>query len=524
MQWDCRVAPYIVVAFVDLISREICHLAKDLSVQLNRFLRAPRNSKNFVAKASTVAYHLGLIFTAALPLHADRRARQDAGSIFATLFPSIDTMLAQLQSIGKGLDIEGFRVGTIRQPMEILGVRISGYNSTTLDTGGRGESTRFEKLFIDFDSVLKIGSQRTRETPSSRSPPRATFQLGAESPGLESTPDEDPAEDPSIARPNLGTGSVLCSSLEQEALETKTRMILSQMRQEHSKLHDEIMYRQMKMAELENKIQLAELCLPPIQSRESPSLAKAVRQGLPDPELRAMSSPAAGVVPLTMSQADLTFSPSDQTLVERGQTAAYETQRMLSVTDHDIEMAQAPDVVNFNLQSPAGLEADDQEERDSCEITACDHVQPAATRPPQEKQSRKRRRVSSFFSSQSILLEPSSIAVHKGLPDKTKSDCDEMQQGRKHRFRGRNRVSRILLGQLCVLQNRLENIGTPPKISPPSLLGTSPLKTDLERPVSYPQSQRWRKSFGVSVKSLTEGFEKMRLKQNDGRVPSIPSP
>lgn len=52
-------------------------------------------------------------------------------------------MLAQFQSIGKGLDIEGFRAGTTRPPIEILGVRISGYNSTTLDASRLGESTRF---------------------------------------------------------------------------------------------------------------------------------------------------------------------------------------------------------------------------------------------------------------------------------------------------------------------------------------------------------------------------------------------
>lgn len=277
------------------------------------------------------------------------------------------------------------------------------------------------------------------------------------------------------------------------------------------------------MAELENKIQLVELCLPPLQNRDSPSLAKVVRQGLPDPEPRAISSPAAGVLPLTPLQADLTFSPSDQTLVERGQIAASEEQRLPSVTGCDIEMTPAPDVLDFNLQSRAGLEADGQEGIDLYEIAACDHVQPAPTCPPKEKQSRKRRRVSKFFSSRPSLLESSCLAAHECLPQKAKSDCDETRQGRKSKFQGRNRVSRILLGQLSVLQSRLENIGTPPRINPSSLSGTSALKADLERPVSYPQSQRWRKSFGVSVKTLTEGFEKMRIKQSNCRVPTVQS-
>ena len=370
---------------------------------------------------------------------------------------------------------------------------------------------------------MKNCNQRTRKTLTSRSPPRATFQLGAESPKLDPASDEDAAEDTTIARPNLATGSVCRSSAEQEVRESKTRMMVSEMKQELSKLHDEVIHRQMKMAELENEIQLAELCLPPFQNRDSPPPAKVVRQGLPDPELRATSSPAVGVLPLTPSQADLTLSPSDQTLVERGQIAASEAQRLHSVTGSDIEMTPAPDVLDLNLQSPAGPEADGQERIGLHEIAAYDHVQAAATHPPKESQSRKRRRVSKFFSSRPPLPESSSLAAPERLSQKAKSEYEETQQGRKQRFPRRNRVSRILLGQLSALQSRLENIGTPPGINPSSPSGTSVLKTDLERPVSYPQSQRWRKSLGVSVKTLTEGFEKMRIKQSNSRVPAVQS-
>ena len=52
-------------------------------------------------------------------------------------------MLAQFQSIGKGLDAEGFRAGTTKQPMEMLGVRISVYNPSAFDARGLEESTRF---------------------------------------------------------------------------------------------------------------------------------------------------------------------------------------------------------------------------------------------------------------------------------------------------------------------------------------------------------------------------------------------
>jgi len=39
------------------------------------------------------------------------------------------------------------------------------------------------------------------------------------------------------------------------------------------------------------------------------------------------------------------------------------------------------------------------------------------------------------------------------------------------------------------------------------------LITDSDRPSSWPRSRRWRKSFGISVKALTDGFEKLAIAQ-----------
>ena len=44
-----------------------------------------------------------------------------------------------------------------------------------------------------------------------------------------------------------------------------------------------------------------------------------------------------------------------------------------------------------------------------------------------------------------------------------------------------------------------------------------------ERPLSWPRSIRWRKSFGVSVKALREGFEKMKIAQVEPVPPLPPS-
>ena len=98
-QWDHRVAPYIVVGFVDLINREICYTIRDLSMQLNRFLQEPRRHRQtFVAKASTIAYYLGLTFRAAVPLQAQRRARHDAVCGMATFPVACTGMLTSLRA------------------------------------------------------------------------------------------------------------------------------------------------------------------------------------------------------------------------------------------------------------------------------------------------------------------------------------------------------------------------------------------------------------------------------------------
>lgn len=44
-----------------------------------------------------------------------------------------------------------------------------------------------------------------------------------------------------------------------------------------------------------------------------------------------------------------------------------------------------------------------------------------------------------------------------------------------------------------------------------------------DRPLSWPRSRRWRKSFGVSVKGLREGFEKMTVEQVEPVPPLPPS-
>lgn len=341
--------------------------------------------------------------------------------------------------------------------------------------------------------------------PPRRIPPKAIFHLGAESPEPDPDFDQDISEIPIAIDSSLTSDPMLFSLAEQEALENRTRVLVSEMKLELVKLAGEVTDRQSRMRELENKIQLAELCLPLCRSeaKGSHSFFNDVRLGESADSQQETSS-------VTPEMGSLTFSPSDQTLVEQGLGAMLEAQS-LPFMDEDIEM-----IVPFGVEPPAALEDRCQRNLDPFEeFVAYDQIQATAARAPLEGRNRKRRRLSGILPPQSSLVEFSGPVPKDCTTQNTMSahGIDSSQRDWKlDVFRNRGRLSRILLGQLSTLQTRLEGI-TPPKMDPHSKTESS--KVDAERPVSYPQSQRWRKSLGVSVKSLTEGFERMRVKQQE---------
>ena len=178
-----------------------------------------------------------------------------------------------------------------------------------------------------------------------------------------------------------------------------------------------------------------------------------------------------------------------------------QAQRLPFTADEDIKMSDLLGAID-SVQSPAELVNRCQRNLDPFEeFIAYDQVKPIAASAPLEGRNRKRRRLSSIFQPELILAESSGPVNKECASQNTTSThgLDLVQRGWKSgMFRSRSRLSRILLGQLVTLQPQT-------KIS----------EADTERPVSYPQSQRWRKSLGVSVKSLTEGFERMRVNQQE---------
>jgi len=125
---------------------------------------------------------------------------------------------------------------------------------------------------------------------------------------------------------------------------------------------------------------------------------------------------------------------------------------------------------------------------------------------------RKRRRLSKKHLPVIHQNTPSTISTHDQtaphkLPDSaaaSKQECKQLPKGH-----WRNRPSRVLLGQPSALQGRSRV--TDPSGAASLVPFESVRSPRSQRPMSYPQSQRWRKSLGVSVKALREGFERLKI-------------
>ena len=107
---------------------------------------------------------------------------------------------------------------------------------------------------------------------------------------------------------------------------------------------------------------------------------------------------------------------------------------------------------------------------------------------------------------------PRKFNNHKKQNDKRNDKLDDKQENNKTAATNRqahllgqtlkNRPSWILAGMEIATQGRkIACIDTVNQI----------LLTDSDRPTSWPRSRRWRKSLGVSVKALTDGFEKLTM-------------
>ena len=345
-----------------------------------------------------------------------------------------------------------------------------------------------------------------------------TFDLEAESSDDDSTPDSDML-DKCMGSPILERRytpltteqrAALLSGMEQEIIQLQNQL------RDKQKKRDEIALQvaedEEKIGQLQARIDLAILCELPADSPRKISLASPMLSELHSPSLVGdIHSQSLREFSPACPSPDLTFSPSDQTLVEMGQTAAIEGARLGPTQDEDVIMLAGEDstaTIPEILARSHGQETLDS--RDSDSRSSNRSLRP---RPHHEISNRKRRRLSGLFSAELPTdsgpvpaITPHSIPLASesiGEPDSSQHSYNPVM------VHGASRRSGLMLEQLSTRPTRPDPVGT-------RKIGGS--RVDTERPVSFPQSQRWRKSLGVSVKTLTEGFERMRLKQRDTKT------
>ena len=115
----------------------------------------------------------------------------------------------------------------------------------------------------------------------------------------------------------------------------------------------------------------------------------------------------------------------------------------------------------------------------------------------QDENKKKRKRISNSASAK--VDELSNLKPSIMLPDSENAFFQAWHKPAA--YRDRNRVSQILLGQLSAL-----------RVTEESQVPDQDDEKDPSRPASYPRTHRWRKSVGISVKALREGFEKLALR------------
>lgn len=292
--------------------------------------------------------------------------------------------------------------------------------------------------------------------------------------------------------------NALLSDMKQEILQLQDQVRDKQKKREE--IAHQVAEDQVRIEQLQASIDLAILCELPADSPNQSNLASPMPARLHTPSLVPDIHPNfAGKNSPACPSPDLTFSPSDQTLVEMGQIAA--------VKGAELAPTQHEDVMILTVKDSAAASPESSESCNSDSRTSNRSLRPS---PHHEMiSSRKRRRLSGLFSaefptdaSSTLAITPQSIPLASEPIGEQVSSEKSCSPGTLH---GRSRRSQ----QLSALPPALEHVGTRKSDSP---------RTDTTRPVSFPQSQRWRKSLGVSVKTLTEGFERMRLKQRDNKT------
>lgn len=222
---------------------------------------------------------------------------------------------------------------------------------------------------------------------------------------------------------------------------------------------------------------------------------------------------------------DLSPSPGAITLVEHSDTSNIEARIHTSSKGSPSTEPTQPSPINVEANDTAVTVMRSSMSGHGSEVTfhnAPDHVSSANS---------KRKRISDYFPSfkkhrlaetidrMDALHASSKSSKHRDLSRKPGSASNDFATAG---FPVKKRISQIFTSHPPHLNRKLPAHNKVPccKDIVPAMSQSNP---GSDRPLSWPRSVRWRKSFGVSVKTLREGFEKMTVEQMEPVPPLPPS-
>ena len=324
---------------------------------------------------------------------------------------------------------------------------------------------------------------------------------------------ESPILDGGFAPYTTEQRNAFLSDMKQEILDLQHQV------RDKLKKRDEIAHQvteaQLRIEQLQARIDLATLCELSADSPKRSNLASPMPGPSDSSDLvRDIHPNFVGQASPACPSRDLIFSPSDQTLVEMGQIAAVEGAKLALTQDEDVMMLTVQDSAAPTHEIPRKLHGGDNS--DTCDSDSRSSNRSLRPIADHGISNRKRRRLSGLFSAELPTDASSTPAItpHNIVSASRPIGDQDSSQGtcNSEMCRVRTRRAGILREQLSALPTGLEHV---------SMRKSGTSRVETERPVSFPQSQRWRKSLGVSVKTLTEGFEKMRLKQKDTKTSQL---
>ena len=469
---ESSTTPYIAIAFLRDVSHAACGLFNDLLDELRKFIRAPRKPQVFRDNVNVIALHLGMLYrtiegdshNSRLPIgyKASTGSQNAYGNYYINdyqnlisrrLFPKKDSALKQLREVGLGFGKERFHVGcnTVSSALPLISLKVS----------------RLE-ILLPFDSALICSSEYA--TIIGSPPSLASFSTTNEEETIERsshsehhkvirTVGETRSDDYDSLLSTEGNDiqeipavSAFARGPHSERTQAlsreNTRILLKLLQAELDEVRREIDVRLTRKTELENLIELTYL---------SPNL-----------DMTNDTDTKTGVT-------DFNHDPNFHLTPRSPTREIWEVNEISQMAINESFEA----FVDYDMQS-------------------------SEVKPPSETQSK---RVRCNLSASSKLDHSLTSTQPTFIPD---SEAAFTQAWHKpSTFKKRNRLSRILLGQLSALQVTGEGVHDQGENEVPP--------QDPDRPASYPQTQRWRKSFGVSVKALRERFERLSLLRKETR-------